>query len=410
MTKSGGHYSGTKPLTVNYTVACLQAHQNDACVLSPNPPDNIYTARLPRLWTSFFTPVQYYRRLFGLPPEPAMATPPSTIRAWQYTSTKGGLDKNLKLNDSVPVPRPNPNQHLVKIIATALNPVDYKPAEVQLLHRLLIPNPATPGIDFAGRLITPATGSQLKPGQLVFGAAGKTPYAAGALSEYAAAEKSQTVALPDGIDPVHAAIIPVAGLTAYQSIVPNIKKGDWVFINGGSGGTGVFGIQIAKAVGCHVVTTCSTTNFELCKSLGADEVVDYKKQDIVEALKSSGHLFNLIIDNVGGDLNLYYRCHEYTLPDATYVMVAGLPTFSFLFSMLRMRLMPSFLGGGKRKTTGFFPKPNEADITQLVSWVKSGDIKPVIDSRFAFEDAPKAFEKLKTGRAKGKIVVDVGPA
>ena len=339
-----------------------------------------------------------------------MATPlplSSTFRIWQYSSTKGGLEKNLKINPSAPLPKPKPNQHLVQVIATALNPVDYKPVEIPIVGRFLVPKPATPGIDFAGCIVTPATGSSLKPGQLVFGMAGTSPFAAGALSEFALTEQKGTVALPDGIDPVDAATVGVAGLTAYQSLVSQVKKGDRVFINGGSGGTGVFGIQIAKAVGCHVTTTCSTTNVELCKSLGADEVVDYKKQSVVEALKANEHKFDHVVDNVGADPKLYWRCHEYTTPGAVYVMVGGTPSFSFLVDSLKRKLWPGFLGGGKRKLMSFFAEPKNDELEQIGRWMKEGKVKAIVDQKFPFEQAPKAFEKLRTGRAKGKIVIDV---
>ena len=338
-----------------------------------------------------------------------MATtfPPSTIKAWQYSSTKNGLEKNLKINPSAPLPKPKPNQHLVQVIAVALNPVDYKPAEVPLVGRLIVPKPATPGIDFAGCIVTPASGSSLKRSQLVFGMSGTSPFAGGALSEFTLSEKENTVALQDGVDPVDAATIGVAGLTAYQSIVSKVKKGDKVFINGGSGGTGIFGIQIAKAVGCHVTTTCSTANVELCKRLGADEVVDYKKQSVVEALKASGHKFDHVVDNVGAGTELYWRCHEYTKPGAVYMMVGGSPSFGYVADMFKMTLWPGFLGGGKRKFMGFFPKSKCEDLQQIETWMKEGKVKPIIDQKFLFEQAPKAFEKLKTGRAKGKIVIDV---
>ncbi|KAK4986209.1 hypothetical protein LTR66_007935 [Elasticomyces elasticus] len=302
----------------------------------------------------------------------AIPFPPSTIRAYQYSSTKGGLDKNLEINLSAPLPKPKPDQHLVQVIAIALNPVDYKPAEIPLVHRLAIPKPATPGIDFTGCIVIPATGSSLKRGQLVFGMSGTSPLAGGALSEYTITGKEGTVALPDGVDIIDAATIGVAGLTAYQSIVPAVKKGDNVFINGGSGGTGVFGIQIAKALECHVTTTCSTANVQLCKSIGADEVVDYKKQNVLETLKAIGHKFDHVIDNVGADLELYWRCHEYTKPQAVYVLVGGTPSFGFLVDMFKMMLWPGFLGGGKRKLVGFFAKPNCEDLNQIVTWVKEG--------------------------------------
>jgi NADPH:quinone reductase-like Zn-dependent oxidoreductase len=336
-----------------------------------------------------------------------MSSPRSAFRRWQYTSTKGGLEANLKLNEITPLPTPKPNQHLVEILYAALNPVDYKPAEVPIAGRLIVPNPATPGLDFAGRIVTPATDSSLKKGQLVFGVTSITPFAGGALSEYACTEREGVVALPEGVAPLDAATIGVAGLTAYQAIIPRVKKGDKVFINGGSGGCGVFGVQIAKASGCFVATSCSTANVELCKSLGADLVVDYRKQGVVDALVASGHTFDLVVDNVGSDLELYWRCHEYTSPKAVYMMIAGTPSLGHIVDIIKVKTWPGFLGGGKRKQEGFLAKPNNDDLEQLGSLMKEGKMKAVIDHKFAYEDAPKAFEKLKTGRAKGKIVINV---
>lgn len=345
--------------------------------------------------------------------------PPPTIRAWQYTSNKGGIPGNLHLNPSAPLPKPHADQHLVQILATALNPIDYKIGEIPLVGRLIAPNPATPGIDFAGRIITPSAtcnNSGLKRGDMVFGVCGTNPLSGGALGEYAATAKGGTgvsngcVRLPEGVDVLQAAGVGIAGLTAYQSIVPHIKPGGSkkVFINGGSGGTGVWGIQIAKAMGCTVVTSCSTANVELCRSLGADEVVDYKQGSVVEALKRSPHQpFDHLVDNVGSDMNLYYQCHHYSKPSALYVMVGGEPNFGNLLSMVKRKVTPGFLGGGKREFSAFWPNQTERDLVQLGEWLKEGKVRGVIDQVFGFEEAPKALEKLKTGRAKGKIVVDV---
>ena len=270
-----------------------------------------------------------------------------------------------------------------------------------------MPKFATPGIDFAGILVKPAPGSSFKAGQLVFGVSGTKPFAGGALSEYNVVENDCFAAIPDGVDAVEAATVGVAGFTAYQSIVPNVKKGDRIFINGGSGGTGVFGIQIAKAVGCHVTTSCSTANVELCKSLGAEEVVDYKKGSVIEALKSSGVKFDHIVDNIGSDPQLYWRCHEFSKVDALYVMVGHSPSWSGFGESLKRKVIPGALGGGKRRFSGFWPKPNVEDLELIGKWMAEGKVRAVIDQKFPFEMAPKAFEKLKTGRARGKIVVDV---
>ncbi|KAG0647763.1 Prolyl aminopeptidase [Hyphodiscus hymeniophilus] len=310
---------------------------------------------------------------------------PSTIRTWQYTSARGGIEKNLKLNPSAPILTPSQSQSLVRIISVALNPADYKPAEVPIAGRLLVPKYATPGIDFAGLLIKPSPGCSLKAGQLVFGVSGTKPFAAGALSEYNTVEDDCFTAIPEGVDLVDASTVGVAGLTAYQSIVPNVKKGDRIFINGGSGGCGVFGIQIAKVVGCHVTTCCSTPNVELCKSLGADEVVDYKKGSVVEALKKSGVKFDFLVDNVGSDPDLYWRSHEFLKEDAMYVMVGHSISWKGFANSWKRKIIPSALGGGKRKLSGFWPKPNSVDLERIGRWMAEGKIKAVIDQRFAFE-------------------------
>ena len=335
----------------------------------------------------------------------SVPSPPSAMRAWQYSSTKGGLEKNLAINPSAPLPKSKPDHHLVQVIATALNPIDYKLAEIPGVVHFI--KPATPGIDYAGTIVTPASGSSLKAGQLVFGAAGSTPAAAGGLAEFAGAPAKATVPLPEGVDPIHGATICVAGLTAYQSIVPHVKAGDKVFINGGSGGTGIFGIQFAKVAGCHVTTSCSTPNVELCKSLGADRVVDYKKEGVIEALRASGHKFDHAVDNVGKDSDLLWQSHTFMKPGAVMVAVAGEPSLSNVVDSLKRKLIPTFLGGLKGKVIGFYPDPSEEHLTQIAEWIKSGKVKPIIDHKYQFEEAVQAVERLKTGRARGKIVIDV---
>ena len=159
---------------------------------------------------------------------------PKTFRAWQFSSAKGGLEKNLKINEATPLPKRKPNQHLVQVLAASLNPVDHKPVEVPFVLSLM-GTPATPGVDFAGRIVEPADGSALKPGQLVFGGAGNGGLIGGALGEYAVALDKSVTPLPQGVSAVDAASVCICGITAYQSIVPYVKPGSNVFINGGSG-------------------------------------------------------------------------------------------------------------------------------------------------------------------------------
>lgn len=333
-------------------------------------------------------------------------TTPAKINRWQYTSTKGGIEKNLRLVEVKTAPKPNPTQHLVRVLAASLNPVDYKPAEAPVVGRFLVPNPASPGTDFAGVLITPAQNSDLKPGQLVFGCSGTSPFAGASLADVALVETDYLAPIPDGLTLLHAASIPVTGQTALQSIAPYVKSGGHIFLNGGSGGTGVFGIQIAKALGCHVTTTCSTANVELCKSLGADEVIDYRKQDVAAALRKQQHKFDHIVDNVGSDLSLYFKCHEFTTPKAAYLLVAGSPSLGFIVDNIRSKL-PGYLGGANRKLITIFSKCSRRELEQLANWMVEGKVRAVIDSEFDFANVPKAYEKIKTGRSKGKIVIKV---
>ncbi|KIW95976.1 uncharacterized protein Z519_03042 [Cladophialophora bantiana CBS 173.52] len=394
------------------------------------------------------------------PPSSTPAAPqlPETMRAWQFTSAHGGLEKNLKLNNSAALPPHDAkalgkDKVLVKVLAAALNPVDYKIAEMPLIGRLAIKTPATPGLDFAGRVVAvpepasaasaPQRGDDVKVGQLVFGRL-EQPTHFGTLAEYTVARKAALAVVPEGVKTQDAACVATAGLTAYQAIAPNVNKGaaatgdkgpSRVFINGGSGGTGTWGIQIAKALGCHVVASCSGKNVELCKSLGADEVLDYTKEDILGALKKmatasapttttaaaatngsggaggpspdDSQKFDLVVDNVGNLDKLYWQCHHFTSPKAKYVQVGmGLSGYAALQLILKM-VWPGFLGGGKRKYRMMMVASDAAQLKQIGEWMAEGKVKAVVDEVVPMENAPKAFEKLKTGHAKGKIVVAV---
>jgi len=330
------------------------------------------------------------------------------MRAWQYTSNSGPLEDRIKLNSNLPVPHPEPSQHLVRTSIVAVNPVDYKPAEVYFISRFAIPKPATPGIDFAGHIVIPAEGSSLKEGQAVWGVTGKSPFAGDALKEYIVPDAKFTLALPDGVHLADAATIGVAGQIAYGAIVPKVRAGQNVFINGGSGGVGAFAIQIAKILGCHVTTACSTANVDFCQQLGADVVLDYKKGSVADALKLSGCIYDHIVDNVCDSPAIYFACKHFTRPDAEYVMIGWRPEISYLMMITRMSLRPSWLGGGKRKFSGFFQAPHSREaLEQIGDWMREGKIKAVIDSTFPFENAVEGFERSKTLRARGKILVEM---
>ena len=330
---------------------------------------------------------------------------PSTMRAWLWTSAAGGLEKNLRLSQSATRPgqQLQKNQVVVQIISMSLNPADYKVPEMGLLAKLVISTPSSPGIDFCGRVA--AVGSavdEFSPGQLVYGCLGR-PMQFGPLAQYLVCPSRVIALLPPGVDPDHAATIGVAGQTAYQVIQHPLTAGDRVFINGGSGGCGLYSIQIAKILGWHVTVTCSTRNVQLCQELGADEVIDYTATDVVQALKDKGLVFGLVLDMIGMPNNLYSECHHFLRPGQPYVQVGVASMFSAVGRFLR----PALLGGGKRRLQFVFFSNVKSSLVQLGEWIQEGKIKVVLDSTFEFEDALKAYEKLRTQRARGKIVVHV---
>ncbi|KAF2414975.1 GroES-like protein [Tothia fuscella] len=333
-----------------------------------------------------------------------------TMKAWQYTTAAGGLEKTLYNTTTFPTPSKNtlsPNQIFLQVISASLNPVDYKIPELGMVGKIMIPTPAIPGHDFCAKVVaTHDTNDTLKVGQKVFGAlGGEVRY--GSCGEYIVAKTEECVPLPEGVDEDDAAAVGVAGKTAYQCLKPYIKAGMKVFINGGSGGTGTFGIQIAKILGGHITTSCSTGNVALCKELGADEVIDYKTNDLLQVLKTQGQVFDLVVDNVGAPATLYKECHHFLKAGCKFIQVGAAADVGSAANLVKNMALPSWLGGGQRPFQFLTLKANREDFAELGKWLAEGKMRTVIDQVFEWEDVPKAFEKLKTGRTRGKIAVHV---
>ncbi|MCJ1380905.1 hypothetical protein MMC17_004014 [Xylographa soralifera] len=352
----------------------------------------------------------------------ASSTIPTTMRAQQWTKVSTTLSSALRLNLSAPVPSSKslkPHEVLVHVHYSSLNPIDYKIPEIPIVGRFAIPKPATPCSDFCGTVV--AAGSSRKDlsmGQWVFGMLDLPTF--GACAEYIVVKgKECCVALPDGVKPEQAATMGVAGLTGYQSIVPYLsevakKNNDSkskVFINGGSGGTGIFAIQVAKAKGCFVATTCSARNVELCYQLGADRVIDYTKENVVATLEkiaqSQGGPFDLVVDLVGGATPLYWQSHRYLAPAAKFVAVGGSFSLRGMVDIAKILLRPRFLGGGQRKYVFFMGVANAEQYMALAEMLAEGKVRAVIEEIYGLEDLGKAFERLRTGRVRGKLVVKV---
>ncbi|OLN88075.1 Zinc-type alcohol dehydrogenase-like protein C16A3.02c 1 [Colletotrichum chlorophyti] len=316
--------------------------------------------------------------------------------------------ENIKINHEANLPKSAEPLHqghtLVKVAYASLNHLEYKVAEMPLASAVFS-KPATPGLDFSGTVVA-TTLNSLKPGQRVFGRT--EPRTCGTLAEYVVVGKSGVAALPAGVSLRDAACVGICGVAALQSLAPFVGPGSSVLINGGSSVVGEFAIQIAKALECENITTiCSGKNAELCRSLGADNVIDHRSEDPVAVLNQAGRTYSHILDTVFSNSDLYWQCHHFLGQRGTYVSV-GLPiklqAFRTLFTIY---ILPRFLGGGRRKFRFHSVTANPEDLEQLGRWIAEGRLKAVIDEEYELEDADRAYGRLKSGRASGKLVVRV---
>ncbi|KAJ5087317.1 hypothetical protein N7456_010933 [Penicillium angulare] len=356
----------------------------------------------------------------GIPgiPGPGLGLPtfhPETMKAWLYTTTSPTLEKSLTLHTNARAPpTPQGNQLLIQILSTSLNRTDYQFPESLVglgLQRLIIGLPASPGIEFCGRITSSGPLAQhMKEGTIVYGCHDR-PTQFGSLAEYIIVKADKVAILPDGVDINSASAISICGQAAYQALNGNVKEGSGlnsnssVLINGGSGGCGQFAIQIAKAMGCRVTATCSTRNMELCLRLGADEVIDYTaEEDLVRKLctRGKGMEFDCIIDNVGSPSNMYYECHQFLKEEGVFVQVGAESGLTYLRAV-----WPAFLGGGRRKYVILRRVDDNRHLVKLGEWLGDRTIQVQTDGVYDFHDVVKAFEKLRSGHARGKIVVRV---
>ncbi|RDW74626.1 NAD(P)-dependent alcohol dehydrogenase [Aspergillus mulundensis] len=346
---------------------------------------------------------------------------PATMKAWLYTSTHPSVIANLTLHTSTrsPPPPSYANHLLIKVHSTSLNPADHKvPQQLGIPfsggRTLVCSLPASPGLDFAGEIVSvhPKHKGEFKPGDKVYGCLAR-PRTFGTAGEYILADANDVAILPEGVSPEDAACLGVSVRTAYQSLKNylDLSKPEFenespkVFINGGSGGCGVFAIQIAKMLGCHVTTTCSSRNVELLTSLGADEVLDYTKTNVTETLKGKGLIFDLVIDHIGLPANLYAESHHFLKPAGAWVQVGA----ASIMTAFWRAITPRCLGGGRRRLVPLMLANSKEDLVAVGELVRDKKIRIIKegDKAWDFERLKEAYELLASGRARGKIVVRV---
>ena len=296
-------------------------------------------------------------------------------------------------------PTPKDDEVLVKVHAVAVNPLDWHrmrgaPFVVRFTDGLRKPKDTRIGADVAGHVEAVGTNvTQFQAGDAVYGEIG-----AGALAEYACVSEKAVVAKPANISFVEAAAVPVAALTALQGLRDHgqLQTGQTVLINGASGGVGTFAVQIAKVFGAKVTAVCSTRNVEMVRSLGADHLIDYTKEDLTKRDQA----YDLILDNVG---NLSVSNYKRALKPNGIAVVAG-------FTTLRRMLPVIMLGGlsskfGDKKIASMLAQPNQADLLYLNELLEASKVTSVIDKCYPFNESADAIRYLEEGHARGKVVV-----
>jgi NADPH:quinone reductase-like Zn-dependent oxidoreductase len=323
-----------------------------------------------------------------------------------------GKKETLQLTD-VATPALAQNEVLVQVYAAGVNLLDSKIRNGEFKLILPYKPPFTLGHDVAGIVVKVGLGvKQFKRGDEVY--ARPTDHHIGTFAEQIAINETDVALKPKNISMEEAASIPLVGLTVWQALIEkaNLKKGQKVFIQAGSGGVGTFAIQLAKHLGAIVATTTSTANIDLVKRLGADIVIDYKKEDFETILKD----YDVVLNSQ--DTKTLEKSLRILKPGGKLISISGPPDPDFANEIKApwfVKLIMGLLSAGVRKkakrlNVGFsflFMRAQGEQLSQITKLIESGVIKPVIDKVFPFEQTNEAMAYVEAGRAKGKVVVKV---
>lgn len=296
------------------------------------------------------------------------------------------------------------NEILIHVRAASVNPYDWHqmtglPLLFRLQSGLRGPKEHRLGADLAGQVEEVGSKvSQFRPGDKVFGGV-----EAGGLAEYVSATENSVAPMPNNLTFEEAAAVPMAGLTALQGLRDKgrIKPGQKVLINGASGGVGTFAVQLAKAFGAEVTGVCSTRNVEMVRSIGADHVIDYLREDFTRG----GERFHLILDLVGN--HSAWECRKVLRPQGVYAASFGQPDHRWLgplAQLARMYLLSLFVS---QKMLTFVSKTNAADLIFLKELIEAGKVTPVIDRTYPISETTEAMGYLDEGHTRGKVIITV---
>jgi NADPH:quinone reductase-like Zn-dependent oxidoreductase len=310
-----------------------------------------------------------------------------------------GPPETLRLEE-VDRPSVGDGDVLIRVQAAAVFFGDWRvirgsPFVLRLATGLRRPRNPIPGLDVAG--VVEAVGSgidDLRPGDEVFG------WVAGAFAEYASAPRDHFVRKPKALTFQEAASVPEAALTALQGLRDHgrVEPGQRVLIIGASGGVGTFAVQIAKALGAEVTGVCSTRNLELVRSIGADHLIDYTREDVTR----TGRRYDVIYQGAGTDSP--GRLRQLLTERGTLVLSDGQGRFAGIDRIVKAKLLSPFV---RQRLVVYVTKENQADLVAIAELIEAGRIRPVIDRTYPLTAVPEAVRYLEAGHTQGKVVITI---
>jgi alcohol dehydrogenase len=318
----------------------------------------------------------------------------------------------LELTD-LPIPDMGEHDVLVEIHAASINPIDFKIRDGKVKMLLSYKMPLVLGNDFSGKVIQSGSKvSKFQIGDEVYGRPRKNRI--GTFTEYLSVHEDDVSLKPENLTFEEAASLPLVGLTSWQAFheILQLKPDQKILIHAGAGGVGTFAIQLAKEMGVFVATTASEKGFDLVSSLGADRVINYREEKFEEILNE----YDAVFDTLGGDV--LDRSFRILKPHGKIVSVSAVPNrrfaaennLGFIKRLLFSVVSRNISALEKKFNVDYhflFMKPSGEQLTKIKHLVEKGSIRPVIDRVYSLEEAQEAVQYVETGRAKGKVVIQV---
>jgi alcohol dehydrogenase len=323
----------------------------------------------------------------------------------------GTIADHVRLAD-VADPVPGPGDVLIEIHAASLNPIDFKIVRGDLKRVSKYQLPRTFGFDASGVVLSAGTkATRFKPGDAVYVRSSRETI--GTFAERIALPEKFVALKPASVSHAEAASLPLVGLTTLQGFAKvGARAGQRILIHAGAGGIGTFAVQYSKHLGLHVTTTTSSKNADFVKSLGADRVIAYDRQNYLE----QGGGYDIVYDTLGGAFTV--DAFKIVKRGGAVISLSGPPDRDFarregagLLVRVAVWLMSRKVYAASEKAGAsycwFFTEPSGDQLREIAGLVEAGAVKPVIDREFAFDQLPQALAYLEKGRARGKVVLDV---